>query len=72
MRTGTRRITPAVGALDAVAEARSGVTHRFVNFCYNGLEYFVEIKADTPAILARTNAVWDAWLDSFRFRDAAA
>ena len=68
----TRQITQTVAAVDVIAEASNGVTHRFVNFCYNGLEYFFEIKADTPAILANTNSVWDAWLDTIHFRETAS
>ena len=68
----TRRLTPLVVAIDATAEAESGVSYRLVTFCCNELDYSVEIKAGTPAILANTNSVWDAWLDGFHFSETAA
>ena len=66
--TGTRQITAEVKGIDVVAEARNGVSHRFVNFCYNGLEYFIDMKADTHRSLSIAKPVFDAWIDAFRLR----
>lgn len=67
----TKRIASKIEGVDVVAKAADGITNRFVNFCYNGLEYFIEIKAETYEILFDTKSVWDAWIESFSLREAS-
>ena len=62
------KIENKVEAVDALAEATSGVTHRFIDFYYNGLEYFIEIRTNTKQHYDTMEAIFKFWIDSFHLR----
>ncbi len=64
----TQKIENKFEAVDALAEAKSGVTHRFIDFYYNGLEYFIEIRTNTKQHYDTMEAIFNIWIDSFHLR----
>ena len=63
-----RQFAPVVEGIDVVAEMRHWGSRRFVNFCYNGREYWFEIVAMSQRSLAIAKPLLDAWIDAFQFQ----
>lgn len=64
-----RKINEEVDAIDVITLARNGVIHRLVNFCYNGLEYFVDVKSMSLEEIKQSMPILDAWIGSFELRE---
>jgi hypothetical protein len=50
--------------VDAIAEARNGVTHRLINVCFKRREYLCEIKGDSPRLFASAASMLDAHINT--------